>query len=117
MKKFFIITLIIVAVVSGIIIFFNSSSEKQRTSQISQSENSTSSANQTVLLINNHKISAEVADNQAEQARGLSNRDSLAPDAGMLFVFEQPGRPGFWMKDMLFNLDIIWIDGAKKLSI
>ncbi len=50
-----------------------------------------------------------VADTPAERQRGLSGRDGLADDEGMLFVFEEDGRHTFWMKDMHFAIDIIWI--------
>ncbi len=51
----------------------------------------------------------EMATTVVEQTRGLSYRPSLAPDTGMLFVFPRPGVQNFWMKDMHFPLDMIWI--------
>lgn len=53
---------------------------------------------------------ALVADSEAERAQGLSGRAGLANDELLLFVFEVPGRHGFWMKDMLFSIDIFWLD-------
>jgi uncharacterized membrane protein (UPF0127 family) len=50
-----------------------------------------------------------------EQMRGLSGRQSLEENAGMLFVYEIPSVPGFWMKEMNFPIDIIWIDENKKI--
>ena len=47
--------------------------------------------------------------------RGLGGRESLADDRGMLFVFEQPGEHGFWMKDMLIAIDIIWISAEGRV--
>ena len=38
------------------------------------------------------------------------NRESLQQDAGMLFVFDTPGSYGFWMKNTLIPLDIVWMD-------
>ncbi len=55
-------------------------------------------------------IEVEVVDTSRSRALGLSGRKGLGDDEGMLFVFEAPGRYGFWMKDMLFPLDIIWIN-------
>ncbi|MDE1924947.1 MAG: DUF192 domain-containing protein [Patescibacteria group bacterium] len=52
----------------------------------------------------------EVADTDAEREQGLSDRTSLLPGHGMLFIFDQAGMPGFWMKDMQFSLDMIWAD-------
>ena len=52
----------------------------------------------------------EIAESGREKAIGLGDRKSLPEDGGMLFVFDEKARPGFWMKDMEFPLDIIWID-------
>ncbi len=47
--------------------------------------------------------------------KGLSGRDSLAPDEGLLFIFPTSQVSGFWMKDMKFPIDIIWIDSNRKV--
>jgi len=60
-------------------------------------------------------LDVEVADRGDSRAVGLGNRDALASDAGMLFVFNSPLIPGFWMKDMRFPLDMVWIDADKKI--
>ena len=44
-----------------------------------------------------------------EQIKGLSGRENLEDNKGMLFVMEREGIYPFWMKDMLFSLDIVWI--------
>lgn len=54
-------------------------------------------------------IYAEVADTLESRTQGLSGRSGLRENEGLLFIFEQPGRYGFWMKDMLFPIDMIWI--------
>ena len=60
-------------------------------------------------------LQVEIADTDAKREKGLSQRASLEENKGMLFVFEQPGRYIFWMKDMNFAVDIIWIDKDKKV--
>lgn len=55
-------------------------------------------------------ITAEVADTKSSRELGLSNRKSMQENEAMLFVFDSPGRYGFWMKDMAFPLDIVWIN-------
>ena len=55
-------------------------------------------------------ITAEVADTKSSRELGLSGRPNMNDNEGMLFVFDRPGRYGFWMKDMLFALDVIWIN-------
>ncbi len=51
----------------------------------------------------------EVVTTQAEQEQGLSGRETVPENYGMLFVFPQEERTGFWMKDMLVPIDIIWL--------
>lgn len=60
-------------------------------------------------------INAEVASTSDEQALGLGNRQSLPANNGMLFPFAHPGDYGFWMKDMNFPLDMVWISSNKKV--
>lgn len=59
----------------------------------------------------------EIVDNVLSQARGLSGRVSLDEDAGMLFVFSRPANRYFWMKDMQFPLDVLWIREGKVIGI
>ena len=54
-------------------------------------------------------LKVELATTSEEQARGLSARQGLAEDEGMLFVFDRPSKYHFWMKDMNFAIDIIWL--------
>ena len=58
------------------------------------------------------RFTVEVADTDAERAQGLMNRDSLPKSAGMLFVYTKPGPVGFWMKDTLIPLDMMFIDST-----
>lgn len=60
-------------------------------------------------------LNAYISDTDEERAQGLSDKTSLLKDEGMLFVFEKPAKYGFWMKDMLFAIDIIWIGEDKKV--
>jgi uncharacterized membrane protein (UPF0127 family) len=63
------------------------------------------------LSIDSANFTVEVASTMIEQARGLSYRTSLGENAGMLFVFSSGTVQSFWMKDMNFPLDMIWISG------
>ena len=65
--------------------------------------------------INGREVRVEVAADEASRARGLSGRARLAPDAGLLFIFATPAQPGFWMKEMNFAIDIIWLDEQNRV--
>lgn len=67
------------------------------------------------LTINNKTFTVEIADTPEKRKLGLSRRPALPADGGLLFVFDQPGNYGFWMKDMNFPIDIIWFNANKKI--
>ncbi|MGH0038029.1 MAG: DUF192 domain-containing protein [Myxococcota bacterium] len=69
------------------------------------------------MTIRGESIDVEVARSRAEQTLGLGQRDDLAWDRGMLFVYERPGFYGFWMKDMRFDIDIVWIRDGRIVDI
>jgi len=60
-------------------------------------------------------IQIEVARTQEERMRGLQVRRHLGNDRGMLFVFPKSKKHSFWMKDTVIALDIVWIDGDKRI--
>ena len=61
------------------------------------------------LGVGMHTIGAEVASTPAQRQVGMMMRTQMAPHEGMLFVFEQPGRQCFWMRDTLLPLSIAFI--------
>ena len=63
-----------------------------------------------VVTLGGVPFRVELAITVAQRTQGLSGHPPLAPRAGMLFVFEQAQKHSFWMKEMLFPLDMIWID-------
>ena len=60
-------------------------------------------------------IQAEIADTREKRAKGLMYRESLPKDRGMLFTFAEPQLWTFWMKNTRIPLDIIWMDGKKRI--
>ena len=64
----------------------------------------------TLTTSNGTKLTIEVADTQESRELGLSGRAEIASGKGMLFVFDHPGKYGFWMKDMKFSIDMVWIN-------
>ena len=70
-----------------------------------------------VVLDERVRISVDIVDTPALRARGLSGRADLPESQGMLFLFETPGSQVFWMKDMHFEIDILWIRDAKLVGV
>lgn len=62
-----------------------------------------------------HTFTYILADTEALREKGLSGRASLGDKEVMLFTFEKPDAHFFWMKDMLFPIDIVWLDSNKKV--
>jgi len=69
------------------------------------------------LEVGNKNLLVEIANNDQKRATGLSYRTSLPNNDGMLFEFASGTTPAFWMKQMNFNLDLIWIYQNKIVGI
>lgn len=67
------------------------------------------------VRIGESEIYVTVSDTPISRAQGLSGTTSLEPNTGMLFVFEEPGLYGFWMKEMNYSIDMLWLDREKKI--
>lgn len=67
------------------------------------------SQNRPKVIIGGNTVYVDIARTPQEQQRGLSGRANLPKDHGMLFIFRTKGYYPFWMKDMRFPIDIIWI--------
>ncbi|MCP3986628.1 MAG: DUF192 domain-containing protein [bacterium] len=64
-----------------------------------------------------HRIDAELADTPARRQRGLSGRTTLTSGQGLLFPYDPPAEPVFWMPDMHFDIDIVWIRAGRILGV
>jgi uncharacterized membrane protein (UPF0127 family) len=71
---------------------------------------------QTNLSVGTRTIELDIADTPAKMHLGLGGRASLATDKGMLFAYTDTGQRCFWMKDMKFSIDILWLDNQKKIG-
>lgn len=60
-------------------------------------------------------LTLEVADTLSLRRQGLSGRKPLKENTGMLFLYDIPGEYGFWMKDMNFAIDIIWLNNEDEV--
>ncbi len=69
------------------------------------------------LTIDNKTYRLEEARTDAEKSKGLSGRQNLDADAGMIFYFDKPDYLSFWMKDTLIPLQIIFVNGCEIVDI
>ncbi len=75
----------------------------------------TQSTHQGRITLSGTTLSVKLATTDTEREQGLSGTAPLEPNSGMLFVFDKPDMYGFWMKDMNYSLDMIWIGNDKKI--
>lgn len=68
-----------------------------------------------IVKIAGQDVKVELAITSAEKEKGLSARQGLDENEGMLFVFDKPGEYAFWMKDMNFAIDIVWLDASNQV--
>ncbi len=105
---------IVVAVI--IVIFVYIFSHRTQSTVISgQNSLHASQPNYEYVVLGGKSFNVEVARTEFELERGLSGHKPLADNEGMIFVFSKPDRHGFWMKDMNFPIDILWIDENFKI--
>lgn len=67
--------------------------------------------------INNHTLNLHLAKTSEDKKIGLSKYKTLPQDFGMIFIFDKPDLYGFWMKDMKFPIDIIFIKNGQIVTI
>ncbi len=72
-------------------------------------------SNIRIFFPDGETIIADLVKTDEERSRGLMFRNTLNVDQGMLFVFEKEGLYSFWMKNMNFAIDILWLDRQKRI--
>jgi uncharacterized membrane protein (UPF0127 family) len=78
--------------------------------------------NDKTVIIGHNVFKAEAPESQAEFDKGLGGRPCILSDEAMIFPFTRPGQYAFWMKDMKFPIDILWISAnhivvAEKINL
>lgn len=68
-----------------------------------------------IFFPNRQSVTAELAATDEERQLGLMHRQEILADQGMLFIFKEEGTYSFWMKNMKFSLDILWLDRGKRI--
>ena len=68
-----------------------------------------------VYFADGYSATAELALSDEERAQGLMFREKIDEDQAMLFLFEEEDIHAFWMKNMRFAIDILWLDGEKRI--
>ncbi len=104
------IAIVVIALVLSVVIALSIPNNKKAVAPV------TSSTTCQGLETNDGCYDLERVVTESTRQQGLSDRSSLPMRSGMLFVFEKPTRQCFWMKDMRFNIDIIWLDEAKTIT-
>jgi uncharacterized membrane protein (UPF0127 family) len=100
------IVLIVVAAIAGVWFYFASGLGRACNPPLPRQ----------TITVGAAKFDVEMARTMVEQACGLSGRTGLGDNQGMLFPFGSGGSQTFWMKDMTFSLDMIWISGGKVIG-
>ncbi len=68
-----------------------------------------------VICADQNTFKTYVANNEPDREKGLSIFKKINSDESMIFIFDTPMRYAFWMKDMKFPIDIVWLDENKKI--
>lgn len=85
------------------------------TSPAALAQYATSARRAEAVFPDKTRVTLEIAQSDAERARGLMFRTSLPENGGMIFIFEDPGQHAFWMKNTLISLDLLWLDRSGRV--
>ena len=116
MNKSIIALLIAVALAIGVGVYYKYSNSDDTLKYISSNDvKDGQSDGKTIIKIGDAVIKVDIAKTPKERQKGLSGRNKLNDGEGMLFVYDISGIYTFWMPDMNFALDIVWIDADMKV--
>jgi uncharacterized membrane protein (UPF0127 family) len=103
----YILSILAVSVLTGLAVVYFSGSDVAPYVDIEQ----------RLMFDNGETVSVEVVETPKERMRGLSGKRGLKPDNGMFFIFERPQNLSFWMRDMNFAIDMVWIRGNEVIGV
>lgn len=112
MKKFVIQAIFLIIIIAAALIFFSPVAPTNIEIPFLPQQ-----PNFQQLEIRGTKLKVEIADTQSKRSKGLSGREALASDEGMLFIFDRADKYPFWMKGLNFPLDFIWIREDKVVDL
>ena len=111
----------IMLIIFSIVIFLLSSSHSHAT-ELQSNDVTVASATiffpnyqKTTIPINGFNVSMAIASTDEQRIRGLSGLEKMNENEGMIFLFDEPSKQGFWMNKMNFPIDIIWLDSNNKV--
>ncbi|HLP44293.1 MAG TPA: DUF192 domain-containing protein [Candidatus Nanoarchaeia archaeon] len=118
---FSVIGIVLLLMILGFVVSYSAQKSQNKTetllpvAQPVQKTEKKSGYETATLRVGSKDVIVDLADDPAKRTRGLSGRTSLETGTGMLFIFEKSGTYGFWMKDMNFSIDILWLDETGKI--
>lgn len=111
MKKYLAAAIFLLVILLTFVVYSQSSKPNQAETRPAIQQQATTK----IGRIGEGYFNFEIADENDERVQGLSGKDPLAETEALLFVFDRNDIHCFWMKDMKFNIDILWFDENKKL--
>ncbi|MCR4330499.1 MAG: DUF192 domain-containing protein [Patescibacteria group bacterium] len=99
-----------------VFLFFAAYKSEDRVSDLVVPVSSETTLRSSAVFVGETEVFVEVSDTSEKRARGLSGKESLEENEGMLFIFEESAAYSFWMKEMHFPIDIIWIDETFRVA-
>lgn len=109
------LSLALIAVSGSKLLFSDVIGQGKRLNSEGEAVSTTSLPTRVNITINNVYLQVDVALTSEEQTKGLSIKDKLQSNEGMLFPYDAPRILSFWMKDMKFPIDILWLGADKKV--
>jgi uncharacterized protein len=112
--RYLIVTALAFLVIVAILSFYNG--QNKQNSKIDKNTPKVLDTACPIKLPSDQCIYMEIADTYEKRVQGLSGRDNLDENRGLLFVFDAPGKQCIWMKDMKFSIDILWLNSDKVIT-